>query len=346
MNEQNVHEVWSDDDLDRALAALHSTVDTDRRRLAAARTELERAAGAVPRPRRGRWAVAVAAVVVLVAGFLAVQIIPFGGRPPAASAASLALTSAADKITAADPPVRPGQYRYIAVHGWVTGTLENFTRLQESHGELWIPADPSQEWLDRGGPTGRYTWLVGNDADATAAGIPPVRAQVSEQRARCGDFYPGPAGRPCAIPGSWQSPKPVWLAELPRDPQRLYDRLAADTSGHGNGESALLDYAADTLRSGLVPADLRTALYRALAKLPGLEITDRSANLDGRTGIAFGMADGRVRHEIIIDPQTGGFIGERRTTIRDADGIKAGTVISHTSVSTAVVGEAGTRPAS
>jgi hypothetical protein len=54
----NVQNLWSEDDLDTALATLRSDVDTDRRALARARADLLTAAGAAeppagPPPARG-----------------------------------------------------------------------------------------------------------------------------------------------------------------------------------------------------------------------------------------------------------------------------------------------------
>jgi hypothetical protein len=222
-----------------------------------------------------------------------------------------------------------------------------FSYLAENLLETWVPADQTQGWLLHRKVTGARKWVQGTEAEARAAGIPVDEAgwPQGEWRARCGDFYAADEGKqPCTEPGGWQRPNPRWLAGLPRDPQQLYDRLRADAPRNSRGDAEVLVYAADALRSGLVPADLRAALYRALAKLPGLEITDQQANLDGRVGIAYAMRDGNTRQEIIIDPATGEFIGERELTTRDLDGMPASTVMSYTSVTSAVVDSIGAKP--
>ena len=349
----DVHQIWSDDELDRALAALNSAVDTDDAALRAARAELVGTAPEAAFHRRhwARWALAGAAVVALIAGFLVIQTVPFGQAPPAASAAAAELNSAASKIGASDPPVRPGQFRYIGTHAWWMSTTElgqqSFSYLAENLLETWVPADRSQEWLLHRKVTGARKWVQGTEAQARAAGLAVETPgwPEGEWKARCGDFYAADEGKqPCTLPGNWSNPTPPWLAGLPRDPQQLYDRLRADAPRNKRGDAELLVYAADALRSGLIPADLRAALYRALARLPGLEITEQVANLDGRKGTAYGISDGDTRQEIIIDPVTGEFIGERETTARDLDGLKAGTVMSYASVTTAVVDRAGVRP--
>ena len=85
-------------------------------------------------------------------------------------------------------------------------------------------------------------------------------------------------------------------------------------------------------------------LYQALTRLDGIDLTDRAANLDGRVGTAIGIDDGRFRQDIIIDPATGTFIGEREVLTDDVDGAPEGTTMSYTAVDTAVVDGIGTIP--
>lgn len=146
--------------------------------------------------------------------------------------------------------------------------------------------------------------------------------------------------------GNWQHPTPEFCAELPRDPQRLYARLDTD-SPNRPGYLGVVTYAVDALRSGLVPADVRAALYRALLLVPGMSIDEPASNLDGRRGVALAVDDGRYRREIIIDAGRGQFIGERDTLTRDEPlrGLVTGTVTTSTAVTTATVPTIGTPPA-
>jgi hypothetical protein len=106
-----------------------------------------------------------------------------------------------------------------------------------------------------------------------------------------------------------------------------------------------LSAAVTVLRSGLVPADLRAALYRALALMPELKITDEVANLDGRVGMALGIAGSFARQDLIIDTATGQYIGDRVVTMNDGYYGPAGTTTHYSAVSTAVVDEIGVPPA-
>lgn len=368
MTDDNVHRIWTEDELDDALAAFGSEVHTDERAIARARAALmaetahiedggTRLTNIEKAPRRSgkRWMGAAAAVGVLVAGGLIAQTVSFGGNPaPASAEAVAALDNAATKtIGAQDDPVGPGQYRYVSTHAWwMDHTALNggkpFARLAENLLETWVPAKETDEWLERRDVTGKSKWVVGTEEGAKAAGVKTEDGwPEGEWRAPCGDWFAKQQGeQPCTRPGGWQNPTPEWQAGLPADPDALYQRLRQDAPQNKRGDTELLVSAADALRSGLITKDVRANLYKALAKIPGLQVTDEQANLDGRVGTALGMDDGTIREEIIVDPQTGQFIGERHVMTKDADGLKAGTVLEFTSVTTKVVDGIGVKPAS
>jgi hypothetical protein len=78
-----------------------------------------------------------------------VQTVPFGDRPPFASAAAEVLTTAADRLDASDPVARPGEYLYIEEHRWDMVSSDDggtvLTYLQGSVIQTWAPYDRSQE---------------------------------------------------------------------------------------------------------------------------------------------------------------------------------------------------------
>ncbi len=136
--------------------------------------------------------------------------------------------------------------------------------------------------------------------------------------------------------GSWQEPTQAWLAGLPRDPDQLRDQLYKDTSGRGRShDGEVLVNIADALRSGVVPAGLRAALFRVLETVPGVDIVQRHA--DGQISIGrLETRDGQ-REEIIIDPATGIYVGERTLQVQEFGSIPAGTVIEDVDVTTTLV---------
>jgi hypothetical protein len=261
------------------------------------------------------------------------------------------LTSAADKIGTSDPPVGPGRYLYVETRDWssmyAVGPGEPMSYLQEIVTQKWVPADRRDEWLIRSHLTGRRKWIQGSDEQLVSSGMDKLGQPDPERRGRCGDFYLEPGQQPCLQTGRWQNPTPEFLASLPSDPRVLYDRLRADSAGLGKDpDLSVLAFAADAMRTGLLPAHIRGDVYRALALLPGLEVSDRSANLDGRIGIALGIDRAGERQEMIIDPADGQFIGERRTATQDGEGVPAGTVTGYSSISTGVVDNLGDKPGS
>ncbi|MBL7501312.1 CU044_5270 family protein [Frankia sp. CNm7] len=288
-----------------------------------------------------RRAVAVAvAAVVAAAGLFAVDTLRVGGSAGAtAEAATLLEQAAVNSAGTADPPVGPAQYRKITVRAVWSSTVndehgDEVTWLDEEIIETWIPADPARPWVLRRSGRQPVHWFDPAD-EAAVRGMgfmtPPQPTLI---RAAGGAFY-GPAA-----PG-WQNPTPDFVASLPRDPGQLLDRIYRDSKGQGrsrHGEA--LVFIADLLRGGFVPVDLRAALFRAATGIPGVEVTDHAANLAGRAGVAIGRDEGGdTRQEIIFDPATGEYIGEREVVLRDGwmSGVPAGTAISYTAVTTEVV---------
>lgn len=366
MPEDNVHTLMTDDELDAALAALHSK-PVGGPNLAPARAALAAALEQpLPEPIRkrrhwGRLASAAAVVAALVGGGLVAENL-VGGDQPTASAAAMTLNrAAAAAIHEQDPVLEPGQYLYSDVDSWWSMTYlgTNTTRAQFVYigqyvVETWVPANRNDQWMQRLTQTNNRHWIMGTEAAAKAAGIDltagPWPKGTSVHVAPCGNFVPQRGKKPsCAdgLGGAWSNPTPDWLAGLPTSPQAMLDRLRHDTAVSGPGQDdRILATASDALRTGLVPAKTRAVLYQALALLPELKITDKVANVDGRTGVALGIDNQRdgYTQEFIVDPATGQFIGERQVTTRAGSGIPAGTVMEYTAVSASVVDAMGAAP--
>lgn len=303
-------------------------------------------------PRRAlRLVASAAAVVALAMGLVAIQ----SGRDqePVVSATE-ALNAAAENITATDPPVGPGQYRYTATRTWMVGGSGSLTWMSESLDELWVPQDMAQEWLLRRSSTpGRTEWIRGSAEEAAENGIVLDEPWSHDFRGPCGDYGADDEGRaPCTAEPTWYMPSPEFFDEMPRDPAALLARLGEPVQGtipvgdeHNGKPTTVIDSAVVGLGTGLVPADLRAAIYRAIALMPEVEITEDVANLDGRIGTAFGVTEDGQRQELIVDTTTGEFLGERIIATKAIDDIPAGRVYRHTAMTTAVADEIGVPPA-
>ena len=367
----DVRAMWSEEELDTALATLRSDVDVDIERLALARAGLmSAAADAAPvvepepttEPVVRRWVVwtATAAAVVLVAAIILVaqQVRSRESQPPASPGELLERAAA----NTSDEPAGPGQYRYIAQHGWGLFSVSTGDRemVSASRGETslkaWVPPDEREDWMLRSTPCANTTRLPdGEPLDPREQeGCNP---EPFEDVAPCGAFgYAADPESACTRMGTWDTPNRLFLDSLPRDPDALRDRLHADFEehlralrgstpppGYADPEAWVMLFVRGLLTSGLAPADVRAAVYRMLAELPGIEVTDRDVSLDGRGGVAFGIVVDGVREELVIEPATGEFIGNRSIYLRTKELVPAGTTF-YTSVSTAVVDELGQLP--
>jgi hypothetical protein len=257
-----------------------------------------------------------------------------GGAEPAA--ADALGDAAAATIKTSDPVVGPGQYLKVSTQAVYSvegddGTGHGAAYLASQNGQIYVPADHDNDWV----------WVRDPSDVVRTFGAASERSAASDSK--------GASNTPeivRAAKGAWYNGKPTeWdFGNLPRDPQQLLNYIYRTTAGTGvSPDGEALVFIADTLRTGVVPADLRAALYKAAAGIPGVTITSRTATLDGHTGIAFGRDEGNgVRQEIIIDPGTGLLIGERQVLLRNGvlPGVPAGESMGWTSVTTTVVDSA------
>jgi len=271
-------------------------------------------------------AAAIAATLVLTN---VVGLAGWRGGADAAAADSLGRAAAAT-IRTSDPVVGPGQFLKITTTAVYTVDGEHGTYLQSENGEMYIPANRDDDWVWVRPPS-EVVQTFGSESSKQAANDHKTPVATEVVRAAKGAFYNG-------------RPMDFGLDALPRDPQQLLNYIYRTTAGAGvSPDGEALVFIADTLRTGVVPADLRAALYQALAGIPGVEITDNQATLDGRTGVAFGRDESNgLRQEIVIDPTTGQLIGEREVVLRVGvlPHVPAGTVSGSTSVSTSIVDSA------
>lgn len=294
---------------------------------------------------RRRVLLASAAAAVLVGGIVVADVVrPTPGAT--AEAAEVLNNAALATIQASDPVVGPGQYLKVDTKAVYASTVarEDGTAvswLDSTGGQVYIPADLSGEWVWNREPRIPTTFFSEEArAEAQRQTVPPSNANSDGPqlegiiRGQAGAFY---GGSPEQILGT---PLVEAIDSFPRDPQELLDLIYDRTKGKGpSPESEALTSIASALRTGVIPADLRAALYKAAALIPGVVVADKQATLDGRQGVALGVywADGKFREDIIIDPANGQMIGERTMFLVDEAGIPANTAADWTSVKTSVV---------
>ncbi|MFC0623578.1 CU044_5270 family protein [Kribbella deserti] len=231
------------------------------------------------------------------------------------------LTAIASKIGPA-VPVPAGKVSYLDERGRHMATDENGkTKPFNQRSEVWAPSNQKKVWeLRQTGTSG----------------------QVERNFGRCGDFFAAPKDQ-CKYPGDWQSPKPEWLAGLPRDGQAMLERLKKDRADNDRNDIQLMVEVTDMLGNPAIPADVRAAVFKAIAKIPGLRAVP-AVDLLGRKAMAFGVADDSEWHEVLVDPATGNYLGERQVARKPFAGVKPGETVSQNALEELLVNKVGQRP--
>lgn len=296
------------------------------------------------RPKRARrfaiGGLSTLGAATLATGLVLTNVVGLAGWRGGADAAAAAVLdeASAAAITSIDPMLQPGQYLKVDTRGVhvASGGIGDVVASYQyaSDDTLYRPADPSDDWVWVRGPQSIAATFGPDSEEMANAWWASMSSSDSFEagdllRAPGGAFYGGAAGAGFAD-----------LDQLPRDPYRMLNYIYRTTLGSGpSPDTEALVYMADRLRIGNVPADLRAAMYKAAAMIPGVTFVSDQATLDGRTGVAIGRVEDAwgTRVDIIIDPDTGTFIGDREVLLRDQDGIPAGTALKWTSVTSSVV---------
>lgn len=316
----------------RAMRAMLASVAQEH-----ARPERTRPAGT--RTRRAGFrplaigAVAVAAIAALVAVVNVAA--PSGESADPSARASAMLREAADATS--DPHLADGQFLRLATSASYlalttvdgdTGTTIGY--LESQLREVYLPADTAER------PVAQTTYVAPTVFFGAGAQEFAAREWSGQSQASVAS-----AAVPVAVPDSEpDATRPVEdLAAMPREPAALLRYLTDYRYQAGSSDENVFAHVVDLLRAGGLKSDLRAALYRALAMMPAVVVTDRQATLDGRVGTAIGLHGdaGDTRQEIIIDPASGEYIGVRLVTIDGFGEIPPGTILEATAVSTTVV---------
>ncbi|WP_019061268.1 CU044_5270 family protein [Streptomyces prunicolor] len=294
-------------------------------------TEIRHEAVAVqqgaPAPRRNKWLrPAIAATAVATAAAVAFVVLPSSGssptppaKPPRKSTAALlediALAAEHEKSYGT---VRDDQFVYVESQVSYThdgeGTKATIDPLHRQ--EVWTSVDGLHVGLVRQAGMGSHSVPV--------------------------DVKPGKAG--------WDvSSFYNHVKTLPTDADAMYDYLATTAPKYGGDDKnqAMFVLVGDLLRDSIVPPKQSAALFRAVARIPGVATVEGVKDATGRPGVAIARTDpyNPLRDEWIFDAKTYEFLGEREVATKDNAGVKKGTVTANTAVlRRAIVDKAGERP--
>jgi hypothetical protein len=292
-----------------------------------------------------------------------------GVLAPSKPAAVKVLTNAAAAAARTlEPPFGPGKYWYVRDRGTKVDT--NFDQAGSPKSFFYRTPFQNETWWALNGETrtrttsGRPRFLTPAEQAAwVAAGRPKLNVPNSTTRTenpRTSDRSDG------WLPLTYEQ-----IIELPTDPARLTDVLTEPLyAGQPNGSCSVPPGwvgpcphrpVTDVDRFGAIvflvtnyplPAELRSALYQALTRLDGIELTGEITDLAGRrgVGVTIGSPDRSPvpqRTVLIFDPATGRLLGSRSVLAAEVPGwrLTVGTVMEETTfLETAVVDSPTTRP--
>jgi hypothetical protein len=317
----------------------------------------EAAASATPQParqgrrpsRRGRRVAIAGALAIAVAVALTVtqQLNPDGTPPaaPTANAAELANSAATAAATRSIPTPRPHQWVYtkelrVEYPGDKPFTHEHWVRVDgkkfaypTSNLRAAHPRKVSRERMHLSVLTSRL-------------GCPPGKPERIRPAVGLGRFFPNPSAVPTDPDGL--------LAAV----YQLVENPACAPIPVGDTVQDRAFMLIDAMLETVMPAEVRAALYRALAKIPGVTVVQGATDAAGRRGVALaraaafeGPGSSRwLRLEIILDSHTYRYLGARHIVTRDHVGprgtwLRKGQVlVSRAQLALAVVNAPCQRP--
>lgn len=108
------------------------------------------------------------------------------------------------------------------------------------------------------------------------------------------------------------------LAKLPRDPVALIAYVQRQMPPVENRSAGTFRALASMLGGAVWPPDQEAAIYRAMARIPGVTLNRRTTDARGRPALALSLeVEGWLRQEVLLDPVTYAYRGHRATAIKD-----------------------------
>jgi hypothetical protein len=198
-----------------------------------------------------------------------------------------------------------GGFRYTRSETRYTSTSIRsdgaFSVLESTIREIWVAPDGKGRLRTE---VGDVEFLTPQDEAAwRAAGSPDLRREsVNDQR------FPG--GDPGGTDLYFET-----FEGLPFDPDDLYGEIERRSQNQGiTLHQQMFDMVGSLLRETNASPEIRAALFRAAAKIPGVEVTENVTDPKGRPGIAMSLTydpgGRRIRNELIFDPETSALLAE------------------------------------
>ncbi|MDG4858384.1 CU044_5270 family protein [Streptomyces sp. T-3] len=188
--------------------------------------------------------------------------------------------------------------------------------------------------------TDRETWASQQQGPLHKLGLVKADGETFPINAELGDAQGTPAGI--------SRPTYRWFTSLPTDPDRLLAYLYAKTPKVDGQErdQAVFERIGDLIGE-LMPPETAAALYRAAAKIPGVDEAPGARDAIGRRGVGIARDDTTfgTRTEWVFDKEDLAFLGSRSYLVKGNEYGRAGTLMSSKAViAHGVADKAGQEP--
>lgn len=213
-----------------------------------------------------------------------------------------------------------------------------------SMGAKPLAPEDAAAWKKAGSPEKMRVWADGHWLTVTTKAQGPAgwQKQVTtpeQKRAALARHNPADIKKKCAAnadrPGDCEFQMLTLEQQIEKfaeDPGRYKTLMLGDPR-----TTAAVDYLWKGFRLitlNPVPSRARSAVYRAMADVPGVKSIGKVKDAEGRTGIGLAMRDAATETRVVLDPDTYRLMGFEVTAV-DVPKRKPGDVLSYTTVTSA-----------
>jgi hypothetical protein len=294
-------------------------------------------------PRIGAaWRLAVTGglAVALAGALLLASTLRLWGASPAASAQAADILRLAAVAAEHQPALiaSPSQFIYIksvgssaAMTGDSSGRITSVHMITELR-ETWQSAAGTRNGLLREQPR------------SPASMSRPAGAWQTTVLPGCRDGRPNPVAG-AALSNGRCVPQPAYLAALPTTAPAMLAYLYKNSHGQNPPAVQAFITAGDLIRESYVAPAALAAPFAAAAQIPGVSVAEHAVNAAGQHGVAVQQTYNGISEQLIFNPRTHAFIGERQVAVSASSGLRVGTVLDSTAIlRLAVVDQAGQLP--
>jgi hypothetical protein len=245
------------------------------------------------RRKRRRFILPAAAVLTITTTVaIAISLLgPFGGGVAAATELRRLATIA---LSTSTPDLGPGEFLFVESDEL---RRERIASVETGSSYTLISRLHIRTWIGRNGGMFRLTEVIASDfatADDRVVWEETDRSPIPQ----AGEVRPPERSRPGK--GFW-----VDLDRLPGNTSTLLTELRSGSIvPRARGDAQVFLVVGQLLAQGDGPPEVRAGLFRAAARLNGVEVLGDLPDPVGRPGLALAIDAGSLRTQLIVDPET------------------------------------------